>query len=101
LNLRLLGPEATDTPSDGPQPPVNTSPEAHVSPALDGPGRHVANAVANAPDPVEADLMARIVRAELEGRTTVADALARHLEAHRAARAAGNVVNLAGHRRKG
>ena len=43
---------------------------------------------------VEADLERRIVEAELAGRTTIADVLARRLEAHRAARAAGNVVAI-------
>jgi hypothetical protein len=43
-------------------------------------------------DPIEADLERRIVEAELAGRSTVADVLARRLEAHRKATAAGNVL---------
>jgi hypothetical protein len=40
-------------------------------------------------DAVEADLERRIVEAELAGRSTVADVLARRLDAHRKARTAG------------
>jgi hypothetical protein len=60
----------------------------------------VANAVANAPDPFEADLETRIIAAELDGRKTVADLLAKRLDAHRAARAADNVVSLAEERER-
>lgn len=42
----------------------------------------------------EADLERRMVAAELAGRTTVADALAKRLEALRAAKRAGNVIAL-------
>lgn len=42
----------------------------------------------------EEELERRMVEAELSGRLTVADALARALEARRAARAAGNVIAL-------
>jgi hypothetical protein len=58
----------------------------------------LANAVANAIDAVEADLEARMIAAELAGRQTVADALAKRLDAHRASRADGNVIMLADRR---
>jgi hypothetical protein len=48
-------------------------------------------------DNVEHDLQARIVAAELAGRTTVADALARRLDDLRRARSSG-VVDLAAER---
>jgi hypothetical protein len=66
---------------------------------VEGPIRPLANAVANAIDPIEADLKARILAAEMGGRRTVADLLAERLDAHRAARAGGNVVQLDSRRR--
>jgi hypothetical protein len=45
-------------------------------------------------DAVEADLERRVADSELAGRTTVANALAKRLDAHRAAKAAGNVALL-------
>jgi hypothetical protein len=50
-------------------------------------------------DPDEAELERRMVDAELAGRPTVADALARRLDAVRAAKSAGNVVTLDARRR--
>jgi hypothetical protein len=43
---------------------------------------------------VDEDIERLIVEAELAGRRTVADALARQLETRRAGRAAGNVISL-------
>jgi hypothetical protein len=54
----------------------------------------------NTPDPIETDLETRIVAAELKGRDTVADALAKRLDAYRAARAGENVVDLDARRRR-
>jgi len=42
-------------------------------------------------DAIEARILDKIADAELAGRTVVAEALSRKLEAHRRARAAGNV----------
>jgi len=47
-----------------------------------------------------AELKARMVAAELEGRRTIADALAEQLEARLAARAAGNVIEIRAGRSK-
>lgn len=52
-------------------------------------------------EPTEADLERRIIAAELEGRKTVADLLAKRLDAHRAARTGDNIVHLAGRRGRG
>ena len=52
-------------------------------------------------EPSDAELEGRIVAAELEGRRTVADALARQLEERRAARASHGVVVPIGRARRG
>lgn len=59
------------------------------------------NSRGNAGGPADADLIARIAAAELSGRTTVADALARMLDKLRAERATSNVVQLQGARAHG
>jgi hypothetical protein len=54
--------------------------------------------VARSAEPTDAEIERRMVTAELAGRTTVADALARELEARRLSRT-GNVVDIASARR--
>jgi hypothetical protein len=63
-------------------------------------GSQVANAVANAPDPVEAALADAITKASAAGRFDVVALLAGELQARREARA-GNVVALDARRRGG
>ena len=92
---------SNEEPAEGTQATVNTSDVSAVSPVLASPRGLLANVVANVPDPIDADLEARIVAAELDGRKTVANALAKRLDTHRAARAGANVIDLATHRRSG
>jgi hypothetical protein len=49
--------------------------------------------------PSDLEIERRLVEAELAGRSTVADALARVLEARRVAHVAGNVISIEGRRR--
>ena len=87
------------TPSEGEEAAEPNAPGDSSAIPIDAEGSdRVASAALPRPaaafDEVEADLEERMLAAELAGRTTVADALARRLEAHRAGQAAGNVVPM-------
>jgi hypothetical protein len=78
---------------------LDRAPDGEEIPPAPSALREPATTLANGPgtepaDERELDLVRLITDAELAGRETVADALARSLEAHRAARAAGKVVLL-------
>jgi hypothetical protein len=87
-------------PDEGPQPPVTTSADPTVSPALTGPDGPLANAVANAIDADEQALEDRMIALDLAGDATMAKAYARRLDRLRQAKAGGSVTDLAAERAK-
>jgi hypothetical protein len=80
-------------PTSSPEDPAIGSPEI-------APPETVAARSLPDPDPTEAELERAIVEAELGGRRTVADLLARRLESLRASRSA-QVISLDARRRRG
>ncbi len=85
-------------PSEKQASPALPSPARDAEPSRVATSRPARSRLASVPnaerDDVAADLERRIVEAELAGRTTIANVLARRLEAHRAASGSGNVVEL-------